>query len=178
MPSNYPVIAAERIERSILVVRGHKIMLDADLAYLYGVSTGRLNEQVKRNRRRFPADFMFQLTADEARSLRSQFATLKPGRGKHRKYRPYAFTEHGAVMLASVLNSPTAVATSVEIVRAFVRLREMLTAHKDLARRLDELEKKYDKQFAVVFDAIRQLMSPVEPEQREIGYHTLAPKRR
>lgn len=106
MASNYPVIPAERIERSILVVRGHKIMLDADLAYLYGVSTGRLNEQVKRNRRRFPADFMFQLTADEARALRSQFATLKPGRGKHRKYLPYAFTEHGAVMHASVLNSP------------------------------------------------------------------------
>ena len=139
------LIPVERIERSILFIRGHKVMLDADLAFLYGVTTKRLNEQVRRNSQRFPTDFMFQLTAEEAESLRSHFATLKAGRGKHRKYLPYAFTEHGAVMLASILNSPTAVAASVEIVRVFVRLREMLVAHKDLARRLDELEQKYDK---------------------------------
>jgi hypothetical protein len=131
---------------------------------------------------------MFQLTAEEtealplqiatseAQPLRSQIATLKTGRGRRRNYRPYAFTEHGAVMLASVLNSPGAVAASVEIVRAFVRLRESLAAHKDLARRLDELEQRYYKEFSVVFDAIRQRMTPPDPARPEIGYHTLVPK--
>ncbi len=117
----------------ILVLRGQKVMLDSDLARLYGVSTGRLNEQVKRNADRFPQDFMFQLTRAEVESLRSQIAILEPGRGKHRKYLPYAFTEHGALMLASVLNSPIAVEASIFVVRAFIRLREVIATHKVLA---------------------------------------------
>ena len=144
-------------------------MLDSDLAELYGVETKRLNEQVRRNPNRFPPDFMFQLTAEEWESLRSQFATLK--RGEHRKYLPYAFTEHGALMLANVLNSERAAQTSVMVVRAFVRLRQMLASNAELARKLDAMEKKYDRQFKVVFDAIRQLMSPPEPKRREIGFH-------
>ena len=144
-------------------------MLDSDLAELYGVETKRLNEQVRRNPNRFPPDFMFQLTAEEWESLRSQFATLK--RGEHRKYLPYAFTEHGALMLANVLNSERAAQTSVMVVRAFVRLRQMLASNAELARKLDAMEKKYDAQFKVVFDAIRQLMSPPEPKRREIGFH-------
>ena len=116
-------------------------MLDSDLAGLYGVTTKRLNEQVKRNIERFPADFMFQLNAEEHEALRSQIATLKTGRGQHRKYPPYVFTEHGAIMAASVLNSPRAIQVSVYVVRAFVRLREVLATHKDLARKLEDLEK-------------------------------------
>jgi len=144
-------------------------MLDADLAELYGVTTKRLNEQVKRNASRFPGDFMFQLTPDETRILRSQFATSRSGWGGRRAL-PYAFTEHGAVMLASVLNSPTAVDASVQVVRAFVRLREILATHKDLARKLEDLEKKYDARFRVVFDAIRKLMAPPERPRRQIGF--------
>jgi phage regulator Rha-like protein len=158
--STKSLIPIERIERKIYFLRAEKVMIDRDLAVLYGVTPKRLNEQVKRNRRRFPDDFMFQLTAEESESLRSQFATLKTGRGQHRKYRPYAFTEHGAVMLASVLNSPTAVAASIQVVRAFVRLRAILATHKDLARKLAEMEKKYDMQFRAVFDVIRKLMEP------------------
>jgi len=145
-------------------------MLVSDLARLYGVTTKRLNEQVRRNIDRFPQDFMFQLTREEYDALRSQIATLKTGRGQHRKYLPYAFTEHGAVMLANVLNSPTAVQASIQVVRAFVRLREMMITHTELARRLDELEKKYDKQLAVVFEAIRALMAPTKKETRRIGF--------
>ena len=163
------VVPAERIERAIFSIRGEKMMLDSDLAELYGVETKRLNEQVRRNPNRFPPDFMFQLTAGEWESLRSQFATLK--RGEHRKYLPYAFTEHGALMLANVLNSERAAQTSVMVVRAFVRLRQMLASNAELARKLDAMEKKYDAQFKVVFDAIRQLMSPPEPKRREIGFH-------
>ena len=144
-------------------------MLDSDLAELYGVETKRLNEQVRRNPNRFPPDFMFQLTAGEWESLRSQFATLK--RGAHRKYLPYVFTEHGALMLANVLNSERAAQTSVQVVRAFVRLRQMLTSNAELARKLAALENKYDAQFKVVFDAIRQLMSPPARPKREIGFH-------
>ena len=146
-------------------------MLDSDLAKLYGVTTKRLNEQVKRNRARFPEDFMFRLTAKEADSLRSQFATLERGRGQHRKYLPFAFTEHGAIMAASVLNSPRAIEVSVYVVRAFVRLREILATHKELARKLEEMENKYDAQFRVVFDAIRKLMAPpTEPKRGRIGF--------
>ena len=163
------VVPAERIERAIFSIRGEKMMLDSDLAELYGVETKRLNEQVRRNPNRFPPDFMFQLTAEEWESLRSQFATLK--RGEHRKYLPYAFTEHGALMLANVLNSERAAQTSVMVVRAFVRLRQMLASNAELAPKLDAMEKKYDAQFKVVFDAIRQLMSPPEPKRREIGFH-------
>jgi phage regulator Rha-like protein len=147
-------------------------MLDRDLAALYGVATKRLNEQVRRNLARFPDDFMFQLDAEEAEVLRSQSATLKLGRGQHRKYRPYAFTEQGVAMLSSVLNSDRAIEVNIAIMRAFVRLREMLASNKDLARKLDALEKKYDAQFRVVFDAIRQLMAPPTEDQkkRRIGF--------
>src|SRR5712692_9617820 len=142
-------------------------MLDADLAALYEVSVKRLNEQVARNRDRFPEDFMFQLTPDEADSLRSQTATLKTGaRGQHRKYLPFAFTEQGVAMLSSVLRSPRAVLVNIEIMRAFVRLRRMLASHAELARKLANLEKKYDAQFKVVFDAIRQLMTPLESKKK------------
>jgi hypothetical protein len=171
MPTNL-LIPSERIEKSILLIRGQKVLLDTDLAGLYGVPTKRLNEQVRRNKRRFPKDFMFQLSVEESDSLRSQFATLKVGRGEHRKYRPYAFTEQGVAMLSSVLNSDRAIEVNIAIMRAFVRLREMIASHKDLARKLDELEKKYDAQFRVVFDAIRQLMAPVSKEDRKrrIGF--------
>ncbi len=152
-----------------VTIRGHKVLLDEDLAILCGVTTKRLNEQVKRNRDRFPGDFMFQLTEEEWGVLRSQIATSKKGRGGRRSL-PHVFTEHGAVMLASVLNSPVAVHASIQVVRAFIRLRELLSTHKQLARKLNELEGKYDKQFAAVFDAIRQLMTPPKTKQRPIGF--------
>ena len=164
------IVSVSHIEQSIHLIRGPRVMLVSDLARLYGVTTKRLNEQVRRNIDRFPQDFMFQLTREEYDALRSQIATLKTGRGQHRKYLPYAFTEHGAVMLANVLNSPTAVQASIQVVRAFVRLREMMITHTELARRLDELEKKYDKQLAVVFEAIRALMAPTKKETRRIGF--------
>jgi phage regulator Rha-like protein len=163
---------ATPLERRILLVRGHKVMRDRDLAELYGVTTKRLNEQVRRNRNRFPADFMFRLTRKEALVLtrsRSQNATLK--RGQNIKYIPFAFTEHGAVMLATVLNSPVAVQASIQVVRAFVRLREILATHRDLARKLEELEHKYDARFKIVFDALRELTAPPEPPRRQIGFH-------
>ncbi len=169
MDGQMSLVPVERIERVILSIRGEKVMLDSDLAELYGVETKRLNEQVRRNLNRFPPDFMFQLTPQEWESLRSQFATLK--RGAHRKYLPYVFTEHGALMLANVLNSERAAQTSVQVVRAFVRLRQMLTSNAELARKLAALENKYDAQFKVVFDAIRQLMSPPARPKREIGFH-------
>ena len=150
---------------------------DKDLAALYGVTTGNLNKAVKRNLARFPSDFMFQLSSEEARSLIFQSGISRPkGRGG-RRFAPYAFTEQGVAMLSSVLNSERAVAVNIEIMRAFVRLRQMLATHADLARRLDELEQKYDRQFASVFDAIRQLMTPPPQEDREMGYHTLIDKR-
>ncbi len=166
------LIPTERIERAIFNIRGQKVILDDDLSRLYGVTTKRLNEQIKRNRKRFPDDFMFQLNLQEVRDLRSHFATLKSGRGRHRKYLPYAFTEHGAIMAANVLNSQRAIEASVYMVRAFVHLRELIASNKDLAKRLDELEKKYDSQFKVVFDAIRQLMAPSPSEPRRIGFRT------
>ena len=160
MASGDRIISSGRLEDQIVVIRGRRVMLDSDLAKIYGVLPKRLNEQVKRNRDRFPPDFMFQLTADETRSMRSQFATSKLGRGGRRS-RPYAFTEHGAVMLASVLNSPTAVSASIQVVRAFVRLRHMVGMYTELASKLEVLEEKYDGQFRVVFEAIRELMRPV-----------------
>jgi phage regulator Rha-like protein len=165
------VIPIERIERSILLIRGEKVMLDADLAEIYGVTTKVLNQAVKRNAIRFPEDFMFQLTATEADELnRSQFVTSSQ---KHRdpRFPPFAFTEHGALMLANVLSSKRAALTSVQVVRAFVRLRQMLASNAELARKMAALEKKYDAQFKMVFDAIRQLMTPPEPKRREIGFH-------
>jgi hypothetical protein len=165
------LIPIERIERAILLIRGQKVMLDTDLAALYGVTTGRLNEQVRRNRERFPEDFMFQLTEEEAKALRSQFAILKTGRGKHRKFLPYVFTEQGVAMLSSVLRSERAIKVNVEIMRTFVRLRQILASHADLARKLEALEKKYDAQFKIVFDAIRELMEPAEQKpKRKIGF--------
>jgi len=157
------------VERRILLLRGERVMLDADLAALYGVPTKALVQAVKRNHERFPADFMFALTREEDIGLRSQIVTSKPGRGGRRTL-PYAFTEQGVAMLSSVLRSRRAVAVNVEIMRAFVRLRAMLAGHADLARKLDALEKKYDAQFRVVFDAIRELMTPAGKPKRPIGF--------
>jgi len=159
------------LERAIRVLRGHRVMLDQDLAALYGVEVKALNQAVKRNRSRFPDDFMFQLDTKEAASLRSQTVTAKTtGRGG-RRTRPYAFTEQGVAMLSSVLRSERAVQVNIEIMRAFVRLRQMLAANADLARKLSALERKYDAQFRVVFDAIRELMTPPPKEKRRIGFH-------
>ena len=150
-------------------MRGHKVILDADLAGLYDVETKALRRAVKRNLARFPDDFMFELNDREVENLRCQFGTSRWG---GRRYRPYAFTEQGVAMLSSVLRSPRAVQANIEIMRAFVRLRAMLASHEDLARKLAALEKKYDAQFRVVFDAIRQLMTPPEPSRRPIGFGT------
>jgi hypothetical protein len=164
------LVPSERIEQSILLIRQHKVLLDADLAQLYGVETKALTRAVRRNLDRFPDDFMFQLSQVEFDNLRSQFGTS--GRWGGRRYRPYAFTEQGVAMLSSVLNSRQAVLVNIEIMRAFVRLREILASHVQLAKRLDAMEKEYDKRFAVVFDAIRKLMAPTKPPKRPIGFHT------
>ncbi len=160
-----------QIEKRILFLRGHKVMLSMHLAELYKVEPRILIQAVRRNPKRFPADFMFQLTLEEVDSLRSQIVILKNSRGKHSKYLPYAFTEQGVAMLSSVLNSERAIQVNIAIMRVFVRIRRLLGEHKDLIRRLDELERKYDTQFKVVFDAIRQLMAPPEPSKRRIGFH-------
>jgi hypothetical protein len=162
------------IERRILLLRGQKVLLDGHLALLYEVSTKVLVQAVKRNIKRFPADFMFQLTDEEYERLRSQIVTSKKGRGG-RRYPPFAFTEQGVAMLSSVLRSERAVQVNIEIMRAFVRLREILATHKDLARKLDELELKYDRQFKVVFDALRQLMAPPASTKRSIGFRVKEP---
>jgi len=145
-------------------------MLDEDLAALYEVEVRALNQAVKRNIARFPGDFMFQLTAEETAALRSQTVILEGGRGAHRKYLPYAFTEQGVAMLSSVLRSERAAQVNIEIMRAFVRLRRMLASHADLARRIAALEAKYDKRFKVVFDALRELMAPEPKKKRTIGF--------
>lgn len=164
------LIPVEVIEKKILLIRGEKVMLDSDLAMLYEVETFNLNKAVKRNIDRFPEDFMFRLTKEEAVSLRFQIGISKTeGRGG-RRYLPYVFTEQGVAMLSSVLNSERAVRVNIAIMRAFVKLREMLSTHKDLARKLADMEKKYDAQFKVVFDAIRQLMSPTLPKKGKIGF--------
>lgn len=160
-------LPGERIERMIFVIRGQKVMLDADLADLYGVDTKTLNRALQRNRDRFPIDFVFQLNAAEFKNLRCQIGTSRWG---GRRYRPYAFTEQGVAMLSGVLRSKRAVQVNVEIMRTFVRLRQILASNAQLARRLDALEKKYDAQFKVVFDAIRQLMTPTEPKKQRIGF--------
>jgi hypothetical protein len=169
-------IPEERIEQAILSVRGLKVILDKDLAAMYGVATGTLNQAVKRNRKRFPPDFTFQLTADEDASLRSQIVILKPGRGKHRKYLPYAFTEQGVAMLSSVLNSQRAIDVNIAIMRAFVRLRQILSTNKELAAKFEKMEQKlgeHDENFRVVFEAIRQLMAPPPGSGKKgrIGFH-------
>jgi hypothetical protein len=168
MASKQLPIPAERIEKAILLIRGQKVMLDRDLAELYGVTTGNLNKAVRRNLDRFPPDFMIQLKKEEYESLRFQFGILKKGR--HSKYLPYAFTEQGVAMLSSVLRSKRAVHVNIEIMRAFVRLRQILAAHKELELKLEEMEMKYDEQFQVVFEAIRQLMTPPDPPRKRIGF--------
>jgi len=161
------------VDSRIVVVRGHRVLLDADLARLYGVGVKALNQAVRRNLERFPADFMFQLSWEEAERSRSQIVTLIEAgeRGRNIKYRPYAFTEQGVAMLSSVLRSKRAAQVNVEIMRAFVRLRDLIGHNRNLASRLDDLESKYDRQFKVVFDAIRELMTPPQPApKRRIGF--------
>ena len=161
---------AELIDRRILLIRGQKVMLDSHLAELYEVPTFRLNEAVKRNRRRFPDDFMFRLSAPETKRLTSHFAMSNPGRGG-RRTRPYVFTEQGVAMLSSVLNSERAIAVNIAIMRAFVRLRHILATHKQIAERLAELEKKYDLKFEAIFEILEQLMSPPPAARRRpIGF--------
>jgi phage regulator Rha-like protein len=162
------LIPVERIEKAILLIRRQKVMLDADLAELYGVETKMLVRAVKRNINRFPTDFMFQLSKEEFDNLRFHFGTSSDWGG--RRYPPYAFTEQGVAMLSSVLHSQRAIQVNIEIMRAFIRLRQMLASHVELARKLDALEKKYDAQFKQVFEAIRQLMVPPEPKRRPIGF--------
>jgi hypothetical protein len=163
------LISIEQIEKAIYVIRGEKVMLDRDLAVLYGVETKILNKAVKRNFQRFPPDFMFQLTENEAEALRFQIGTSNKGRGG-RRYLPYVFTEQGVAMLSSVLNSERSIVVNIEIMRAFVKLRQLLASNTELARRLEELESKYDKQFRIVFDAIRQLMVKPVRDRKEIGF--------
>ena len=172
---------------SIFIMRGQKVMLDADLAFIYGVETKRLNEAVKRNASRFPIDFMFQLSQEEfdflkeeitgSKSLRSQIATLKKGKGQHRKYLPYAFTEHGTVMLASILNSPQAVEANIFVVRAFIKMREFLAAHHELSEKVDELEEKINTleeqqsdKFKKIFQVLRRLIGEETKPRNTIGF--------
>jgi hypothetical protein len=169
------LIDPSTIEEKILVVRGHKVLLDQDLAKVYGVETRVLNQAVRRNIERFPEDFLLELTLVETReieSLRSQTVTLKTAgtRGRHSKYASHAFTEHGAVMLATILKSQRAIDASIEVVRAFIRLRTVLSEHKELARKIDHLERKYDERFKVVFVAIKQLMAPNKRSEKTIGF--------
>ena len=181
------IVPIERIAESIRWIRGHKVLLDSDLALLYGVATKVLNQAVKRNRERFPDDFMFQLNADETGFLRSQFVTSKKERRtnwsqivtsseKHRgkRYRPYAFTEQGIAMLSSVLNSDRAIKVNIAIMRAFVKLRQLLNVNRELAKKFSELEQrvgKHDEDITAIMEAIRQLMAPPEKPRREIGFH-------
>jgi hypothetical protein len=179
------VVPIERIEKTILLIRGQKVILDSDLARIYGVATKVFNQAVKRNRERFPEDFMFQLTREEAERLqRSKSPMAAPNRSqivtgsqKHRdpRFLPYAFTEHGAIMAATVLSSSIAVRASLQVVRTFVRLREMLATHKELASKLTDLERKlegHDQAIQTLFDAIRQLLTAPEPKRRRIGFYT------
>jgi len=160
-------VPAEVIVSKILIIRGKRVMLDKDLALLYEVKTKRLNEQVARNRKRFPEDFMFQLTEEEADFLRSQFATSKRG---GRRYLPFVFTQEGVAMLSSVLNSERAIMVNIQIMRAFTQLRRMLLTSSGLRRKIEAMEKKYDKQFAIVFQAIKQLLEPVVKPKPSIGF--------
>lgn len=172
MSKNPEAAVAATVASQIRIVRGQRVLLDSDLAALYGVSTKAFNQAVRRNIERFPSDFLLQLTDSEMDSLRSQIVTLKTGRGQHRKYMPLAFTEHGAIMAATILNSPRAVEMSVYVVRAFVKLREVLASHAELARKLETLEKSVAsldantrRQFEEVYGAILSLMGPATPEQ-------------
>lgn len=162
---------ADSIAALIVSVREHKVLLDSDLATLYGVETKALNRAVKRNLDRFPEDFMFQLTREEADALRFQSGTSNKGRGG-RRYLPYVFTQEGVAMLSSVLHSPRAVAVNIGIMRAFIRLRQMALSVDELVRKVGTLERKYDDQFKIVFDAIRQLLAPPDPPRKKIGFHS------
>jgi hypothetical protein len=167
MASTQSVVPVERIEKSILLIQGQKVMLNKDLADLYGVKTKVLNQAVTRNLKRFPDDFMFRLTRQEVTNLKSQFVTASWG---GTRTLPRVFTEQGVAMLSSVLRSERAILVNIEIMRTFVRLRRMLAGHEELARKLAALEKKYDRQFKVVFDAIRELMAPQRRKGRLIGF--------
>ena len=193
------ILKPENLARFVFFIRGEKVMLDSDLARLYGVEARALNQAVARNRKRFPADFMFQLTDKEYERIRSQFVT-RSGRAEHssqtvmssrrrrderlrsqivtskegrggRRFRPYAFTEQGVAMLSSVLRSSRAVEVNIAITRTFVQLRRLMDTNRDLARKIEALEKKYDEQFAVVFDAIKELIASPEPPKKQIGFH-------
>jgi len=164
------LVPTEIIEKKIWLIRGQKVILDFDLAELYGVTTKALKQSVKRNMKRFPSDFMFILTYQEVRNLRSQIVTSSSSNWGGIRFSPMAFTEQGVAMLSSVLNSEKAIEVNIMIMRAFVKLREMIASNKDLARRLDDLENKYDKQFKIVFEAIRQLMIPPTTPKRKIGF--------
>ena len=163
------IIPQEAIESRIFLLRGEKVMLDSDLAVLYQVETKQLKRAVNRNMERFPADFMLKLKKKEYQALRCHFGTLK--RGEHSKYQPYAFTEQGVAMLSSVLNSKRAILVNVQIIRAFTRLRKMLLEHKDLKRKIEQMEKEYDSKFKIVFEAIRQLLEPPPAKKKgQIGF--------
>ncbi len=164
------IIPVENIVNKIYFFRGVKVMLDSDLAELYGVETKVLNQAVKRNLNRFPPDFMFQLDKEEYDSLRSHFVTLETGRGQHRKFLPYVFTEHGILMLSSVLSSEKAVQVNIQIMRTFTRLRQMLSTHEELKRKIESMEKKYDAQFRIVFDAIKEIITDELKPERKIGF--------
>jgi len=178
MPNTSIALPDELIEDTILLIRGKRVILDHDLARLYGVATKVLNQAVKRNLDRFPEDFMFQLTKDETeewerlKRLRSQIVTLKKARGTHMKYQPYAFTEHGILMLSSVLKSQRAVQVNIQIMRTFVRWRQMFLSNETLIERLDELEENYDAKFRIVFSAIRQIMNPRAVKRKAIGFRS------
>jgi phage regulator Rha-like protein len=180
MPVKRRTTLASAVESRILLLRHQRVILDTDIAELYGVPVKVLNQQVKRNRERFPADFVFRLTSKEDEVLRSQFVTSKQGRGG-RRYAPYAFTEHGAIMAATVLNSERAVQMSVFVVRAFVRLREMLATNRKLAGKIDELENRLDTHDSTIQDlieAIKELMKPEDPPRKSIGFQIPAGKNR
>jgi hypothetical protein len=180
MVGDRSLVPVDHVERAIVAVRGHKVLLDGDLAAMYGVPVKALNQAAKRNESRFPADFRFQLTAAEAARLRSHSVTLDVGgRGQHRKYLPWAFTEHGALMVASVLNSPRAVQMSIFVVRAFVRLRDWLAGHAELAGKLAELECRvagHDEDLKAIVQAIRQLTQPPATPRRRIGFRGADPR--
>ena len=163
------LVPQEVIANKIFLIRGKKVMLDKDLARLYGVTTGNLNKAVKRNRERFPEDFMFRLTKKEANSLRFQFGSLK--RGQHPKYLPYAFTDYGILMLSSVLKSEQAIQVNIQIMRAFIKMREMLFNYKDLQQKIEQMEKKYDQQFRMVFETIKQLIEEEQKPRRKMGVY-------
>ncbi len=165
------VIPADRIETKILMLRGQKVMLDRDLAVLYGVPTKALKQTVRRNAERFPEDFMFVLDHQELTTLRSQFVTSNKDPRGGTRHAPMAFTEQGVAMLSSVLKSPRAIQANIAIMRAFVRIRHILATHADLARKLEELEKRYDEQFRAVFEALREMMNLPDPPHKEIGFH-------